>query len=85
MRLVGGDRCSCGSVWAPWAVGHAFWGGGWLPGEPPCGRVAGSPGRMLDLSGCRSAIFSWNVMGLFSRSHLSHPMFLHLCFCCTTE
>lgn len=26
MRLVGGDRCSCGSVWAPWAAGRAFWG-----------------------------------------------------------
>lgn len=56
MRLVDRDQCSCvlSVVWAPWAVGCALWGP--VAAEPPCRAVA-APGRMLDLSEFRSAIF----------------------------
>lgn len=85
MRLVGGDRCSCGSVWAPWAAGRAFWG-------PVAARRASlRTGGRQPLGGCwifqdvEVPYFHGTSIGLFGRSHLSQPMFSHLCFCCTTE
>lgn len=85
MRLVGRDWGSCGSVCAPWAAGRAFWG------PVAAGRASPQMGGRQPLGECwvfqdlEVPYFHGKSWGLFSRSHLSHPMFSHLCFCCTTE